>query len=183
MIFKNQRLKFLKLLRKAASKLRFFVITIAKKKNYFKNWFFKLMFKRCFFSIWRRRNTSFDNFLQQKNDFRRMQLWDLRQKIVNYYSLFETLTIETRKHRRINWNLHRSQKFENFHNFQKIHFSTNSLNRIVRRLQHSHSKIKNVKIDALTRMFDFRFDENDDKQRYKNIFFFSKDYNYVLSMW
>ena len=58
---------------------------------------------------------------------------------LNRYTMFETLKIRIWKHRRIRRNLHRSQKFENFHDKQKIYFSLNTLNRNFDRLQHQNS--------------------------------------------
>ena len=52
--------------------------------------------------------------------------------------MFETLKIRIRKYRRINRNLHRSQKSENFYDKQKIHFSSNTLNRNFSELQYQN---------------------------------------------
>ena len=53
--------------------------------------------------------------------------------------MFETLKIRIRKYRRIRRNLHRSQKFENFHDKQKIYFSSNTLSKNFDRLQYQNS--------------------------------------------
>jgi hypothetical protein len=65
-----------------------------------------------------------------------MQLRNIRQEISDHYSMFETLKIRIKKYERIRRNLYRSQKFENFYDEQKIHFSSNTLNRNFNRLQH-----------------------------------------------
>ena len=125
----------------------FYIATLRSNQiNHFENRFFKLRQRENTISIRRRKSFAFRCFLQLKHNFYQMQLRNLRQKVVNHYSLFRTLTFKIWKHWKINQNLHRSQEFKNSHDFEKINFSSNSLSKNSFEIQHCYSiSIRNSK--------------------------------------
>ena len=107
--------------------------------NHFENRLFKLRQRESTISIRRRRSFASRCFLQSKHDFSRMQLWNLRQKVVNHYSLFKALTLKIWKHWKIDQNFHWSQETRNLYDFEKTYFSSNSLSKNLLEIQHCHS--------------------------------------------